>query len=49
MKGDVPNHIAIVLDGNRRWAKRNLVYQNTGHFKGADAVENLLDLSLIHI
>ena len=43
MKGDVPNHIAIVLDGNRRWAKRNLVYQNTGHFKGADAVENLLD------
>ena len=39
----MPNHIAIVLDGNRRWAKRNLVYQNTGHFRGADAVENLLD------
>ena len=43
MKGDRPNHIAIVLDGNRRWAKRNLVMQNQGHFKGADAVENLLD------
>jgi len=43
VKGDRPNHIAIVLDGNRRWAKRNLVMQKHGHFKGADAVENLLD------
>ena len=43
MKGDRPNHIAIVLDGNRRWAKRNLVMQKQGHFKGADTVENLLD------
>ena len=25
MKGDRPNHVAIVLDGNRRWAKRILV------------------------
>jgi len=32
-----------VLDGNRRWAKRNLVMQKQGHFKGADTVENLLD------
>jgi len=39
----MPNHIAIVLDGNRRWAKRNLVIEKQGHFKGADAVENLLD------
>ena len=39
----MPNHIAIILDGNRRWAKRNLTIQDKGHFKGADAVENLLD------
>ena len=38
VKGDRPNHIAIVLDGNRRWAKRNLVVQKQGHFRGADAV-----------
>ena len=38
VEGDRPNHIAIVLDGNRRWAKRNLVIQNQGHFKGADTV-----------
>ncbi len=43
MNGDRPNHIAIVLDGNRRWAKRNLVMTKQGHFRGADAVENLLD------
>ena len=39
----MPNHIAIILDGNRRWAKRNPNHSEKGHFKGADAVENLLD------
>ena len=39
----MPNHIAIILDGNRRWAKRNLVMPKTGHWRGADAVENLMD------
>ncbi len=41
--GDIPNHVALILDGNRRWAKRNLNLPKTGHWKGADAVENLLD------
>ena len=41
--GDIPNHIALILDGNRRWAKRHLALPKTGHWKGADAVENLLD------
>jgi tritrans,polycis-undecaprenyl-diphosphate synthase [geranylgeranyl-diphosphate specific] len=41
--GPVPNHIALILDGNRRWAVRNLKFLKSGHFKGADAVENLLD------
>jgi tritrans,polycis-undecaprenyl-diphosphate synthase [geranylgeranyl-diphosphate specific] len=39
----MPNHIAIILDGNRRWAKRNLIMKIDGHFRGADAVEKLLD------
>ena len=39
----MPNHLALILDGNRRWAKRNLLLRNDGHFQGADAVENLLD------
>jgi len=39
----MPNHVAIVLDGNRRWASRNLILKSDGHFRGADAVEKLLD------
>ena len=31
------------MDGNRRWAKRHLTIPKKGHWKGADAVENLLD------
>ena len=41
--GDIPNHLALILDGNRRWAKKNLSMNKEGHWKGADAVENLLD------
>lgn len=41
--GDMPNHLALILDGNRRWAKKNLNLATKGHWKGADAVENLLD------
>ena len=41
--GDIPNHIALILDGNRRWAKRHLQINKKGHWQGADAVENLLD------
>jgi tritrans,polycis-undecaprenyl-diphosphate synthase [geranylgeranyl-diphosphate specific] len=41
--GDIPNHVALILDGNRRWAKRQLAMPKKGHWKGADAVENLLD------
>ncbi|MCH7966464.1 MAG: di-trans,poly-cis-decaprenylcistransferase [Thaumarchaeota archaeon] len=41
--GDIPNHVALILDGNRRWAKMHLAIPKTGHWKGADAVENLLD------
>ena len=42
-QGDIPNHVALILDGNRRWAKRHLAMTKVGHWKGADAVENLLD------
>ena len=41
--GDIPGHIAVILDGNRRWAKKHIRAQRSGHFRGADAVENLLD------
>ncbi len=39
----IPNHVALILDGNRRWARRHLTMPKKGHWQGADAVENLLD------
>lgn len=38
-----PNHIAIILDGNRRWAKSKFMPVWMGHFAGADIVNDLLD------
>jgi tritrans,polycis-undecaprenyl-diphosphate synthase [geranylgeranyl-diphosphate specific] len=44
VKGGVkPEHIAIILDGNRRWASENEVNAWMGHKHGADTVEQLLD------
>ena len=36
-------HIAIILDGNRRWASENEVNPWLGHKRGAETVEQLLD------
>ena len=40
LKYMLPNHIAIILDGNRRWAKYNLMGIVDGHFTGADKLKN---------
>lgn len=39
-------HIAIILDGNRRWASKNSLNPWFGHEKGADKIETLLDWCL---
>lgn len=31
----IPNHLAIILDGNGRWAKKRGLPRNMGHYKGA--------------
>ena len=38
--GDVPRHVAIILDGNGRWAKRQLLPRIAGHRRGVEAVRN---------
>jgi tritrans,polycis-undecaprenyl-diphosphate synthase [geranylgeranyl-diphosphate specific] len=43
LSSSLPNHIAIILDGNRRWAKYNLIGTDLGHFIGADKAEELLN------
>lgn len=36
--GQVPRHVAIIMDGNGRWAKRRHLPRALGHREGADAV-----------
>ena len=38
---DMPKHIAIIMDGNRRWAKQNNLNYKIGHKKGAETLENI--------
>lgn len=38
----VPNHIAFIPDGNRRWAKKNLFEAIRGHEKGADILMDVV-------
>ncbi len=39
----IPNHVAIILDGNRRWARRNNLTTKQGHYKGFTNLESLSD------
>lgn len=41
-RGKVPTHIAIAMDGNRRWASRRLMPAMIGHWKGADAITKVV-------
>ncbi len=39
----IPRHIAIIMDGNRRWAKRRLMPAGFGHKKGFDTFVSVAD------
>ncbi|RJX32616.1 MAG: di-trans,poly-cis-decaprenylcistransferase [Oxalobacter sp.] len=38
--GSVPRHIAIIMDGNGRWATRRLLPRTAGHMKGLETVRD---------
>ncbi|MCB1689885.1 MAG: di-trans,poly-cis-decaprenylcistransferase [Halioglobus sp.] len=38
----IPRHVAIIMDGNNRWAKRRNVSGPTGHRAGVEAVRGVL-------
>lgn len=40
-KENLPKHIAIIMDGNRRWAKAQGLSTKEGHKAGAKALENI--------
>ncbi len=39
----LPQHIAIIMDGNGRWARRKFLTRIKGHEKGIDAVRNIVE------
>ncbi|HWJ95954.1 polyprenyl diphosphate synthase [Noviherbaspirillum sp. UKPF54] len=39
----VPRHIAIIMDGNGRWATRRFLPRVAGHHKGVEAVRNIVE------
>lgn len=40
---NIPAHVAIIMDGNGRWAKKRLMPRNFGHKAGAKVVEQMCE------
>ena len=41
LEGNIPNHVAIILDGNGRWAKKRSMPRTYGHQQGVKALINI--------
>jgi len=46
--GTVPRHVAIIMDGNGRWAERRGLPRVAGHRAGAEAVKRALQAAVDH-
>ena len=46
MNKNVPNHIAIIMDGNGRWAKSKMLPRVIGHREGAKTLDRILNYSV---
>ena len=42
----MPNHIAVIMDGNGRWAKKKLLPRLVGHNKGLESVKKIIECSI---
>ncbi len=42
-KNIIPKHIAFIMDGNRRWARKRMLPVIAGHHKGAELIEPLVE------
>ncbi|CCK75196.1 MAG: isoprenyl transferase [Oleispira antarctica] len=45
VEGGVPRHVAVIMDGNNRWAKKRLMPGVAGHKAGVDAVRAVVETS----
>ena len=52
-KERIPEHVAIIMDGNGRWATKKGLPRSFGHNKGVSVLKEIIkvskNLSLIHI
>ena len=44
VKEALPKHVAIIMDGNNRWAKKRLLPGVAGHKAGVDAVRAVIEV-----
>jgi undecaprenyl diphosphate synthase len=40
--GQMPRHVAIIMDGNGRWAKKRMLPRAMGHKRGVETVRNIV-------
>jgi len=43
--GNIPNHIAVIMDGNGRWAKKRGLPRIAGHKEGVESVRDIVEAS----
>ena len=41
-RAEAPTHVAIIMDGNRRWARAKVVEELEGHAAGVEAIREIL-------
>ena len=42
----LPRHVAFIMDGNRRWAKKKELKISDGHKKGSEIVKSIVKKSI---
>ena len=42
-KAQLPNHLAVIMDGNGRWAKQQMLKRIVGHQKGVETVRLIVE------
>lgn len=44
-RNNIPNHVAIVMDGNGRWAKKRGLPRIKGHIEGTKSIKRVLEIA----
>jgi len=46
LQGDIPHHVAVIMDGNGRWARRRGLPRHAGHAQGMKSVREAIEGSV---